>query len=212
MRERGYRPAGLLVTTVSILLIAHAVVCLSALPRDLDVIESYERTVDREPGGSWVDAYIVPAGFAQALVKLALIVLFCVWIPLANSNARALGATGMRFTPAGSVGWYLVPVMNLYKPYQAMREIWLASLPDTAREHARAPLLGWWWALFLVSAATTLLVFRLVMAGGRDACAVAARAHLLLDVVDIPLALVTMLLVIRIHSMQERRRSAAVPE
>lgn len=208
MPDAGYRSATVLVVWMTVLLIAHAVICLAALPSHAEVIElmqeAAERRANAEPGGSWVDAYIVPSGFAQALTKLALVVLFCIWIPRANRNARALGATGLRFTPAWSVGWFFVPVMNLYKPYEAMREIWLASLPDDARK--RAPLLGWWWALCLVSGAASLLAFELMMAGP-DQWLLAARAHLYSDAVDIPLAIVAMLVVWRIHGMQERRRT-----
>src|ERR1700754_3506800 len=54
------------------------------------------------------------------------IIVFAVWIHRANRNARALGAVGMRFSPGWAVGWFFVPIANLWKPYQAMKEIWQA--------------------------------------------------------------------------------------
>jgi hypothetical protein len=66
-------------------------------------------------------------GFTQVALFIVTGIVFLTWIHRANRNARALGAEGMRFTPGWSVGWYFVPIMSLWKPFQAMREIWQAS-------------------------------------------------------------------------------------
>jgi len=44
-----------------------------------------------------------------------------------NQNARYLGAKDMAFTPAWSIGFYFIPIVSLWKPYQAMKEIRQAS-------------------------------------------------------------------------------------
>ena len=49
------------------------------------------------------------------------------WIHRANYNARQLGAENMKFTPWRSIGYYFLPIFNLWRPYQAMKEIWKAS-------------------------------------------------------------------------------------
>jgi len=50
------------------------------------------------------------------------------------------------------VGWYFVPVANLWKPYQAMKEIWKASSdPENWQDRPVSPLLPWWWLLCVVS-------------------------------------------------------------
>jgi heme/copper-type cytochrome/quinol oxidase subunit 4 len=99
------------------------------------------------------------------IVSIAIIVLFCFWIYRANCNARALGATGMNFTPGWSVGWFFIPIASLWKPYQAMREIWKASVdPINWRSLPTDPLLGWWWAGFIVSNILGQIAFRMSMA------------------------------------------------
>ena len=52
---------------------------------------------------------------------------FLKWIYRTNFNLRALSQERMSFTPGWSVGWYFVPIANLFKPYQAMKEIWANS-------------------------------------------------------------------------------------
>jgi serine/threonine protein kinase len=81
--------------------------------------------------------------------------LFCVWLGGANAIARSLGAEGLRFTPGWCVAWCFVPIANLFKPYQAVKEIYLASEPGAgAREWrgARSPvILPLWWGAWLAT-------------------------------------------------------------
>ncbi len=85
-------------------------------------------------------------------MMLAAVILVLTWTYRANANCRRLGATGMRFRPGWAVGWFFVPVANLWKPYQVMREIWAASRdPDRWQTQAAPAILKWWWGLFLVS-------------------------------------------------------------
>jgi hypothetical protein len=43
-----------------------------------------------------------------------------------NVNAPTFN-DGMSVTPGWAIGWFFVPVANLFKPYQAMKETWIAS-------------------------------------------------------------------------------------
>jgi len=68
----------------------------------------------------------------------------------------------MRFTPGWSVGWYFVPVMSLWKPFQAMREIWQASAqPGNWQAVETSPLLGWWWTAYVINLFLTQIGYRL---------------------------------------------------
>ncbi len=79
-------------------------------------------------------------------------ILILLWTYRANANARGLGATGMQVTPGWAVGWYFVPLANLIKPFDAMREIWRASAnPPAWWRHPAPRLLGWWWFFLLLA-------------------------------------------------------------
>jgi hypothetical protein len=103
---------------------------------------------------STVALSVAGLGLIALVSFLTSAILFLVWIHRANANARALGALGMEFTPGWCVGWWFIPIANLFKPYQAMREIYQASDPKQDNETWAASVvpsfLGAWWATWIV--------------------------------------------------------------
>ena len=91
----------------------------------------------RVAAGEAVDSACSPRSTSAAeaarpcsgLLVLAAIVLFCLFMPRANRNARAFGAP-MSNSPGWAAGWFFVPVAFWWKPYYAMKEIWQGSDPD----------------------------------------------------------------------------------
>jgi hypothetical protein len=106
----------------------------------------------------------VQVGQMSAVISLIAIaaflftaVAFLMWKHRAYRNLRALGAKQLRFTPAWVVGYYFIPIMNLFRPYQAMKEIALESDPKRhfengwdRRNTSGGALIQFWWFLFLV--------------------------------------------------------------
>ena len=91
-------------------------------------------------------------GVLQLITFIVTGVTFLMWIYRANLNARGFGATDMEFTPGWSVGYYFIPFINWFRPYQAMKEIWKVSTnPSDWKNQPSSVLLGWWWTLWLVS-------------------------------------------------------------
>jgi hypothetical protein len=152
----------------------------------------------------------------EALSFLITAFIFLRWTYLSNRNARVLGAADMKFTPGWAVGWYFVPIAWLWKPYQALKEIFKASHPDYAEDWWEAPhprILPLWWTLWILH------------------IRVAGRAHLLpnaflsdrpevllflsyLDMLDVPLGIVVILLVSKLQEWQlakYRRVVSAAP-
>ncbi|GHS88497.1 hypothetical protein FACS189487_06900 [Campylobacterota bacterium] len=137
-------------------------------------------------------------------IWLVLGVLVLKWIYRANFNARQLGASNMKFTPGWSVGWYFIPIACLWKPYQAMREIWCASSnPQNWQKQDVSSLLGWWWFLWVVSAVLGTILFRMTMNAEELYELLATNTlGLFAGVVEIPLTLVMLAIVNRIYAMQ----------
>jgi hypothetical protein len=143
-------------------------------------------------------------GIAQFVAYIVTGIVFLVWIYRANRNARALGAQGMQFTPGWSVGWYFVPIMSLWKPFQAMREIWQASAePGNWRAVQTPPLLGWWWALYLGNQILSQIAYHLSeKVDSMDSAMTASFVMTASSVTGLPLDIVGLLLIGKIAANQ----------
>jgi hypothetical protein len=98
---------------------------------------------------------------AELLTLIACIIVVGRWIYRASANAHAMNVE-MTITPGWAVGWYFVPIANLYKPFHAMREIWWASHESQGGYEERAPqLVGWWWGLWIITNILANVAWRL---------------------------------------------------
>lgn len=85
-------------------------------------------------------------------VVIVTVISFFFWIYRANKNARELGNHPMEFTPGWAVGWFFIPFLCLWKPYQVMKEIWIASNDSHDRTKSTGLyIVGLWWTMWLVS-------------------------------------------------------------
>jgi hypothetical protein len=111
---------------------------------------AYERVSapDYDPTLAPVPAFSALAVFVSLLVC---IIVVGRWIYRASANAHAI-SDEMTISPGWAVGSYFIPILNLFRPYQAMREIWLAS-HFRGNWHAEPTpgLLILWWALWIVT-------------------------------------------------------------
>jgi hypothetical protein len=76
---------------------------------------------------------------------------FGCWVYRASANAHVI-ADGLSISPGWSIGWYFVPIMSLFQPYVAMKEIWLASNFGGNWGDAQVTrLLPFWWGTWLMA-------------------------------------------------------------
>ena len=147
----------------------------------------------------------------QGIIGIIYLIVFVVsgililrWIHRANYNAWQLGAENMKFSPGWSIGYYFIPILTLWKPYQAMKEIWKASKePSNWESQETSGILPLWWALWLISNALGQAIFRLSMRA--EELPELMNLNIITqvsDFLDIFLALVFLAVVNRIHSFQ----------
>lgn len=152
----GFKSARGLANAIAIVLGVEAVAELVEVVHTLVTIGVMERVA----AGEHVEKSVLTAIDVRTnalaalswLVSLAAVILFCLFMPRANSNARWFRAPLVN-SPGWAAGWFFVPVAFWWKPYQAMKEIWQGSDPDPAVPASEArvsPLLPWWWAMFLL--------------------------------------------------------------
>ncbi len=122
---------------------------------------------------------------------------FILWFRRAYFNLQAK-KSGLSFTDGWAAGCWFVPVVNLYRPYQIMKEMFqktdelLAKKYINDAEHLNTSTLGWWWALFLISGFIGRIVFRFSLnANTIDQLIESTLASMISSIVSIPLALIT---------------------
>lgn len=107
-------------------------------------------------------ALYVAVGLTDVLLSLVTIIVFSLWIYRAAANIVAAGTVGFDYTPGWAVGWYFVPIANLFKPYATMRQIWNASHGGQGDELERAEgLLAIWWGCWLLTNIASNISLRL---------------------------------------------------
>jgi hypothetical protein len=212
MASQRYEPGGTLLQGVIILMIANILLtAVGAWSTALEIslltrLEATEDVTDEEIDGN--DARQRFLGLLQLSLYIVLGIIFLRSLSRANRNARSFGVKGMEFTPGWCMGWYFVPIMNLFKPYQAVQEIWRASTSTNGRwqDNPVPPILGIWWTMWIISAVAGQASFRMSMrAETISQLRTSSIVTLVSDVIDLPLGLVALLMIRGLYSVQERR-------
>jgi len=157
--------------------------------------------------------------FRRSVIAIAYIIVYVIsgvltlkWVYRSNNNVRALGENDLKITPRWAVGWFFVPFANLWKPYEAMFEIWIhsKSLSNKFINNKNSIVINW-WGLCLASQLTT----RLAINHFEESEEVielmnSSLIYMFSDVLEILLSFITLSLVIKINSMQETFRTEQV--
>jgi len=157
----------------------------------------------------------------QLLVLIGGAVAFLMWFYRVHKNLLALRATNLEYSPGWAVGGFFVPFLNLVRPMHVMREVWYWSDPSAFKRdpssddlpvrnrNATPPLIGWWWAFFLLSSFVSNLSQRLETSGASspDLLQVSNMLSLVGDALGFPAALLAVRLIGTITNWQLERHS-----
>jgi hypothetical protein len=83
------------------------------------------------------------------------------WIYRLNANSHLL-SDEVRISPRWNVGWFFVPLANLFKPFEGLAQAWQAS--QAWRNDAPGDLptvMRWWWGFWLIYTIVSNIAFRL---------------------------------------------------
>lgn len=134
---------------------------MEALNRDIDAYQAKSKRVDTDEEAYEEDAGLLAMIFLGFSVLLALVIAF--WIERAHRFSRNAGANTHTISPVMAVAWFLVPIWNLWKPHEAMRELWDGARQLSPNRINEGKLvLGGWWALWLINLFVGRLTMRLM--------------------------------------------------
>jgi hypothetical protein len=108
-----------------------------------------------------------------------------------------------------AVGGWFVPVISLYRPYRIMQEMWNEShillVKNNDFSFNKQSVIGWWWALWIISALVGNITFRLVFrADTLNAMLSSTSMNMILAVIEIILAIITVKMIRDYTEMENR--------
>jgi hypothetical protein len=92
--------------------------------------------------------WVTPVFFIVALSNL---LIWPLWCNLANLTLQSAAHPPLKNRPIMAAAWFVIPGAFLLMPWLVIREIYLASEHPSDWEDRKAPIVGWWWCLRLVS-------------------------------------------------------------
>jgi hypothetical protein len=160
-----FRPSEGIATALRVVLGVSALALLVDVAVTWNQIDLLARMRD---GGVWSmpeaeanDARVRAVNGVYLLLLLIGAILWSVWHNRTNTNARALGADRMEFGP-NAWGWFACPLFNLWKPVQAVNELWVCSDPRNTATMTPPSVFGLWWAMWIIGSVLGQISWRLV--------------------------------------------------
>jgi len=159
MEGQVYRDASPLAAMARWALLADSLVCAAAVAIALT----------QGPFALTFGDFATIFSIVQLLTGVGSLILFLFWFYRANANVRAMGADGLMGSPGLSVAWFFIPIAFLFMPFVVMRDTWKASAaPRDWQVQPTNPLLGFWWAAFLVSHIAATVALRISLSEDYD--------------------------------------------
>ncbi|MCP8889224.1 DUF4328 domain-containing protein [Sphingomonas faeni] len=153
-----------------------------------------------------LEKVLAATGVLNVLAVVAAGIAVLRWIYRTSRNAHAIGPA-MAFTPGWAVGWFFVPIANLWKPFQAVGETWQVSADPDAPDAVPIPaVLRIWWGCWIASSIISNIDFRLSMRAETAEQLIAASWFTVAAVpVDIALTIALTTIMRRLSQMQRDR-------
>ncbi len=148
-------------------------------------------------------------GLAVMSANIACIVLFILWFRRAYANLNRVGLHVTTETD-GWVFWgFVVPILNLFRPYQMMKETWNKTLltnktlNDNYDINRGAAFIGLWWAWFFISRIVNQISLRMgLRVETLDDYILSANFDIFASVFDVLGVFVTVFMIKRIASVE----------
>lgn len=172
----------------------------------LNLLDIQQRSSDAyrltdEP--SKLDNIIGLASGIHLLFIIVLMTLFCVWVNRSCKNGWLLDGPRMKTTPGWAVGYFFIPILMLWKPFTAMKEIRSASSGNDTALRSVLPL---WWTFWILSSLLNNKIFGNLMGSqDQESYLMACKLDLVSAPVDVILNYLAIALISGITLAQKRR-------
>ncbi|MCA9640198.1 MAG: DUF4328 domain-containing protein [Myxococcales bacterium] len=128
-------------------------------------------------------------------------IFFGMFLYRASDNTWAFGARRLRFSPGWTVGWFMIPIANLFVPYFVLKELWWAS-GERVEQPQTSGNIKLWWVLWLVGALLELVVATLKTSSVREEFMLALVLTVVVRLMDLGNAWFAWQMLAEIHKRQ----------
>ncbi len=181
-------------------------------------LESISTATNPEEDLNIFEILVGLSGLGQFFVYIVAAVAFCMWFYRAHKNLKIWRIPGLKYSPGWAVGYFFIPILNLFRPYQIAQEIWKASDPQVTIEagpqwhdNKGSSVVGAWWTFWIVANIVGQIAFRLNMSNIAD-----PKGFLFVsiasDFLSIIAAAFAILVVLRIHARQSQKLDTIITE
>lgn len=149
---------------------------------------------------------------AQAVLLLGAAFGFVAWLFRARVNVRALGMRSFDYGREWTVLGFLIPLLNLWRPYRVVSEVWRASDPRTLdpfewKGLEGSTLVRLWWVSFVAYALVEIFAVGMGSSAGLtpSRLQLAQAIELVADAAGAVSAALALFVVLRISHNQEQK-------
>ena len=141
-------------------------------------------------------------GIFQSGFYIASIILFLNWFRRAYGNLHRTRIKQLEYSETMAVWSFVIPIISLYRPYKIAKEIVvetrkkLNELTSDYKSQTNLSIIGVWWALFLITNYIGQFSLKSVFKDDTiDQLITSTQAYMVSDFMDIPAAIVTLLMI-----------------
>ena len=115
-----------------------------------------------------LDTFQSITAISQLIVLIPTAVLFLIWFYRSHKNLEVAGVAGLKYSSASAVWSFFVPLLNLFRPQQIMKEVeagtWRLTeeSPSSPPSETTSKTIGLWWGLFVTSGLASRAASQLV--------------------------------------------------
>lgn len=138
---------------------------------------------------------------------------FIKWFRRAFYNLQR-STTGLQYTEDWAAAAWFIPVLNLFRPFQIMRELYMRTIALVGVPSTRTAHVGWWWTFWVITGVLGQVAFRLDMSAEEPSEIILSTQFAIAEgIFGIPAALLALTVVKRYAAMEPAvaALSASVP-
>lgn len=137
-------------------------------------------------------------GMVQAVLYLGTVVVWGMWTYRMSANAHSIKGSFLSIKPGWAVGYYFIPILLLWKPYQAITETYNAFVRHGGVKGSTV-IFPVWWTAWIASNIVSRILYRHAMSAEEiDELIQASMITACSDAFDVILTVLALVMVLRV--------------